>query len=1195
NSSRTAKGSSSLDRLYSRKLRKQLVHHKQQLNLLKAKQKALVEQIEKEKIQSNKGSSYKLLVEQAKLKQATSKVLARIANATRPTIHLCEVVSEQQLERLLLLLVGTDFNRGDISWGGAWAQYSLTCMLQDILAGLFHLVIISLFFYLSEPSSCMCCWKFENRKQNFITQGNPGLQRIRNEMSHFGKRPICVFFSIYLIKDNVSFLSSRCETDASFVFLVQGELMSPGSLDAMEEVVAGGEEAGASSSSAVADPDDSLAQPSSSPLVETIDEALVPDIIAGTTGTSTVFQSTWPISSTWYDYWGADYGTYGYNPYIGGVGIPVSKPSVAPEKPASQCVSVSVSQAQQMVSDPTLVHVLVRFLSSSSTNGMSQHSSQVGPTATQAMHEFLSRLQVHLSSTCPQMFSEFLLKLIHILSTERGPFQSGQGPLDAQVKLLEFTLEQNFEVVAMATISSVIESITFLVHHYITCSDKVVSRSGSDSSVGARACFGGLFANIIRPGDAKAVCGETTRDQLMFNLLKLVNVLVQLPLSGDREFSGRLPPVGSDTADCSVSDEEKVCGSKESVAGGAASSQGPSAGVADLVLANQQIMSQILSALGQCNSSAMAMIIGASGLHLTKHENFHGGLDAISVGDGLFTILTTLSKRASSVQVMLQPILTYMACGYMGRQKTLQTVKALLAPSHPVAPQLSQQRFSFRPLRPTAGHAQLPGPTSSCQRRHGVTSPSISLLLFCSKRSTSSHILLLWPLVKAEVASAVCLRLHRPRDASTLGLSQIKLLGLTAFGNTSSATVNNPFLPSEDQVSKTRIQALLHWVYDSSRVAAHKMSSPTGYSAAGSSSASSREYGLLMPSPSHLHCVAAILWHSFELPVDYDLPGLLNRDLFELLYNWSMSLPCNIVLKKAVDSLLCSMCHIHPSYFTLLMSWMKIVSVPTASHSQAQQRRLAMTDDGKKQHDANANASGLTDDSKHARPPVNLSESQLTTLAAASQSPGAIEQLLDSGLPSLLVRSLVQFCVGLLVSADLPLPAAQAERRHHHHHYHPPSSAQHSRPALAAELAAPVLQFLTEVGNSHAMKDWLGGPEVYPLWTALLFLLCHSSASAGSSASCRPLGTESTAGAPPVHTPPSGSHFSQLSSSQAGGLTTQQRTALENATVAFFLQCISCHPNNQRLMAQVCIVVTLCLIFFSKPHCFRFFAILLLL
>uniref|UniRef100_A0A3Q3LP29 Dual E2 ubiquitin-conjugating enzyme/E3 ubiquitin-protein ligase BIRC6 n=1 Tax=Mastacembelus armatus TaxID=205130 RepID=A0A3Q3LP29_9TELE len=1598
NSSRSAKGSSSLDRLYSRKIRKQLVHHKQQLNLLKAKQKALVEQIEKEKIQSNKGSSYKLLVEQAKLKQATSKhfkdlirlrrtaewprstldtesptakespeveplpftlshercisvvqklalfllsmdftchadlllfvckVLARIANATRPTIHLCEVVSEQQLERLLLLLVGTDFNRGDISWGGAWAQYSLTCMLQDILAG---------------------------------------------------------------------------------------ELLSPGSLDVMDEVVVG-EEAGASPSSAGADSDDSLPQPTPIPLVESIDEALVPDIIAGAPPLSSlekdkdidfdllqdlmdvdidpldidlekdplaakVFK---PISSTWYDYWGADYGTYGYNPYIGGVGIPVSKPPVATEKPGSHGLSVSVSQAldarlevgleqqaelmlkmmatlqadsilqaltssssavsqasngtddsllrtlqgggssqgssliiqpssipmlstcfnklfsmlqvhhvqlesllqlwltlslntcsgsneesgsdiflfnasrvptiplnqasissfltvlawypntslrtwclvlhsltlmtnmpasssngmstqestaQQMVSDPTLVHILVRFLSGTSTNGTSQHTSQVGPTATQAMHEFLSRLQVHLSSTCPQMFSEFLLKLMHILSTERGPFQTGQGPLDAQVKLLEFTLEQNFEVVSVATICSVIESITFLVHHYITCSDKVVSRSGSDSSVGARACFGGLFANIIRPGDAKAVCGETTRDQLMFDLLKLVNVLVQLPLSGDREFSGRLPLAGSGTVDSSVSDEEKVCGSKESLTGGSTSSQGPPAGVADLVLANQQIMSQILSALGQCNSSAMAMIIGASGLHLTKHENFHGGLDAISVGDGLFTILTTLSKRATSVQVMLQPILTYMACGYMGRQGSLSTcqlsepllwfilrvldtsealkafhdmggvqlicnnmvtsTRAIVNTARSMVstimkfldlgpgkaadgnlkarvmtsePDNAEGLHNFAPLgtitssSPTAQPAEVLLQATPPHRRARsaawsyiflpeeawcdltihlpaavllkelhiqphlaslATCPSsvsveisadgVNMLPLSTPVVTSGLTYIKIQLVKAEVASAVCLRLHRPRDASTLGLSQIKLLGLTAFGNTSSATVNNPFLPSEDQVSKTsigwlrllhhclthvsdleammasaaaptanllqtcaallmspycgmhspnieavlvkiglqstriglklidillrncaasgtdpanlnspllfgrlnglssdstidilyqlgttqdsgtkdRIQALLHWVHDSSRVAAHKLSSPMGYTgaAAGFSSASSREYGLVMPSPSHLHCVAAILWHSYELPVDYDLPALLNRELFEMLYSWSMSLPCDIVLKKAVDSLLCSMCHIHPSYFSLLMSWMGIVSVPSDSHSQAQHCRLAMTDDSKKQHDSNTNATGLTDDSKHVRPPINLSESQLTTLAAASQSPEAIEQLLDSGLPSLLVRSLAQFCVGLLASADLPLPAAQVERRHyhHHHHYHSSSSSLLSRPPLAAELAAPVLRFLTEVGNSHAMKDWLGGPEVNPLWTALLFLLCHSSASATASASAN-----------------------------AGcGLTTQQRTALENATVAFFLQCISCHPNNQRLMAQV-----LCELFQSAPQ-----------
>ncbi|XP_075268839.1 dual E2 ubiquitin-conjugating enzyme/E3 ubiquitin-protein ligase BIRC6 isoform X6 [Opisthocomus hoazin] len=1581
--SRSTKGSSSLDRLYSRKIRKQLVHHKQQLNLLKAKQKALVEQMEKEKIQSNKGSSYKLLVEQAKLKQATSKhfkdlirlrrtaewprstldtevstaketpeieplpftlahercisvvqklalfllsmdftchadlllfvckVLARIANATRPTIHLCEIVNETQLERLLLLLVGTDFNRGDISWGGAWAQYSLTCMLQDILAG---------------------------------------------------------------------------------------ELLAPIAAEAMEESALG-EDAGASA----VDSDDSLQQ-STVQLVETIDEPLTHDITGAPPLSSLekdkdidlellqdlmevdidpldidlekdplaakVFK---PISSTWYDYWGADYGTYNYNPYIGGVGIPVAKPPVTTEKNGSQTVSVSVSQAldarlevgleqqaelmlkmmstleadsilqaltntsptlsqspsgtddsllrglhaanqnaqlivqlssipmlsacfnklfsmlqvhhvqlesllqlwltlslnssssgskdsgadiflynanripvislnqasvtsflsvlawypntllrtwclvlhsltlmtnmqlnagpssaigaqestaQLLVSDPNLIHVLVKFLSGTNPHGTNQHSPQVGPTATQAMQEFLTRLQVHLSSTSPQMFSEFLLKLIHILSTERGAFQTGQGPLDAQVKLLEFTLEQNFEVVSVSTISAVIESITFLVHHYITCSDKVMSRSGSDSSVGARACFGGLFANIIRPGDAKAVCGEMTRDQLMFDLLKLVNILVQLPLSSNREYSARVP-VASSTTD-SVSDEEKVSGGKDGN-GSNPNTQGSTAYVADLVLANQQIMSQILSALGQCNSSAMAMIIGASGLHLTKHENFHGGLDAISVGDGLFTILTTLSKKATTVQVMLQPILTYMACGYMGRQgslatcqlsepllwfilRVLDTSEALKAfhdmggvqlicnnmvtstraivntarsmvstimkflDSGPTKatdsslkarvlasePDNAEGIHNFAPLgsitssSPTAQPAEVLLQATPPHRRARsaawsyiflpeeawcdltihlpaavllkeihiqphlaslATCPSsvsveisadgVNMLPLSTPVITSGLTYIKIQLVKAEVASAVCLRLHRPRDASTLGLSQIKLLGLTAFGNTSSATVNNPFLPSEDQVSKTsigwlrllhhclthisdlegmmasaaaptanllqtcaallmspycgmhspnieavlvkiglqstriglklidillrncsasgsdpadlnspllfgrlnglssdstidilyqlgttqdpgtkdRIQALLKWVSDSARVAAMKKSGRLSYVCPNSST---REYGLLMPSPSHLHCVAAILWHSYELLVEYDLPALLDRELFESLFNWSMSLPCNMVLKKAVDSLLCSMCHIHPNYFSLLMGWMGITPPPVQC-----QHRLSMTDDSKKQD----LGSSLTDDSKNAQAPLALTESHLATLAASSQSPEAIKQLLDSGLPSLLVRSLASFCFNHTSSFDCTAQSTDITQDRLRRHHVP----QHfNKMPITADLVAPVLRFLTEVGNSHMMKDWLGGSEVNPLWTALLFLLCHSGA---------------TSGGHNVTAQQTSARSGLLSSTVTTGLTTQQRTAIENATVAFFLQCISCHPNNQRLMAQV-----LCELFQSSPQ-----------
>ncbi|XP_039425764.1 baculoviral IAP repeat-containing protein 6 isoform X5 [Corvus cornix cornix] len=1537
--SRSTKGNSSLDRLYSRKIRKQLVHHKQHFkDLIRLRRTAewprssldtevstAKETPEIEPLPFTLAHERCISVVQklalfllsmdftchADLLLFVCKVLARIANATRPTIHLCEIVNETQLERLLLLLVGTDFNRGDISWGGAWAQYSLTCMLQDILAG---------------------------------------------------------------------------------------ELLAPIAAEAMEESALG-EDAGASAG----DSDDSLQQ-STVQLVETIDEPLTHDITGAPPLSSLekdkdidlellqdlmevdidpldidlekdplaakVFK---PISSTWYDYWGAEYGTYNYNPYIGGVGIPVAKPPVTTEKNGSQTVSISVSQAldarlevgleqqaelmlkmmstleadsilqaltntsptltqspsgtddsllrglhaanqnaqlivqlssipmlsacfnklfsmlqvhhvqlesllqlwltlslnssssgskdsgadiflynanripvvslnqasvtsflsvlawypntllrtwclvlhsltlmtnmqlnagptsaigaqestaQLLVSDPNLIHVLVKFLSGTNPHGMNQHSPQVGPTATQAMQEFLTRLQVHLSSTCPQMFSEFLLKLIHILSTERGAFQTGQGPLDAQVKLLEFTLEQNFEVVSVSTISAVIESITFLVHHYITCSDKVMSRSGSDSSVGARACFGGLFANIIRPGDAKAVCGEMTRDQLMFDLLKLINILVQLPLSSNREYSARVP-VASSTTD-SVSDEEKVSGGKDGN-GSNPNTQGSTAYVADLVLANQQIMSQILSALGQCNSSAMAMIIGASGLHLTKHENFHGGLDAISVGDGLFTILTTLSKKATTVQVMLQPILTYMACGYMGRQgslatcqlsepllwfilRVLDTSEALKAfhdmggvqlicnnmvtstraivntarsmvstimkflDSGPTKatdsslkarvlasePDNAEGIHNFAPLgsitssSPTAQPAEVLLQATPPHRRARsaawsyiflpeeawcdltihlpaavllkeihiqphlaslATCPSsvsveisadgVNMLPLSTPVITSGLTYIKIQLVKAEVASAVCLRLHRPRDASTLGLSQIKLLGLTAFGNTSSATVNNPFLPSEDQVSKTsigwlrllhhclthisdlegmmasaaaptanllqtcaallmspycgmhspnieavlvkiglqstriglklidillrncsasgsdpadlnspllfgrlnglssdstidilyqlgttqdpgtkdRIQALLKWVSDSARVAAMKKSGRVSYICPNSST---REYGLLMPSPSHLHCVAAILWHSYELLVEYDLPALLDRELFESLFNWSMSLPCNMVLKKAVDSLLCSMCHIHPNYFSLLMGWMGITPPPMQC-----QHRLSMTDDSKKQD----LSSSLTDDSKNAQAPLALTESHLATLAASSQSPEAIKQLLDSGLPSLLVRSLASFCFNHTSSSDCTaqsMDVTQDRLRRHHLPQH------FNKMPITADLVAPVLRFLTEVGNSHMMKDWLGGSEVNPLWTALLFLLCHSGATSG--------GHNMTA-------QQASARSSLLSSTVTTGLTTQQRTAIENATVAFFLQCISCHPNNQRLMAQV-----LCELFQSSPQ-----------
>ena len=59
-------------------------------------------------------------------------------------------------------------------------------------------------------------------------------------------------------------------------------------------------------------------------------------------------------------------------------------------------------------------------------------------------------------------------------------------------------------------------------------------------------------------------------------------------------------------------------------------------------------------------------------------------------------------------------------------------------------------------------------------------------------------------LLKPEVATSATIRLHKPRDSSTVGLSQIMLLGTTAFGDTGQVRTSNMFTPMEDYVARPR-------------------------------------------------------------------------------------------------------------------------------------------------------------------------------------------------------------------------------------------------------------------------------------------------------------------------------------------------------------------------------------------------------
>lgn len=345
---------------------------------------------------------------------------------------------------------------------------------------------------------------------------------------------------------------------------------------------------------------------------------------------------------------------------------------------------------------------------------------QVGPTATRAFQELVVRLQLRCAEDNENHLKELLLKLVYTLAAERGAFHNGLGPLDAQCKLLDHMLEQAYDNIDINNAISVIESLSVLVHQHIICQEKVVCHSASENSVSARSCFGGLFASMLRAGDSRTMMGDSNRDLLMCSLLKLVNILVQIPLPG-RSGAPRRNATGSvgvftdivadvgggDFMDDSpMTDSSKIC---QSLAGASTpiitstpnapdeekgsetdeqktennsnankprscvhfsdlrnpESENKEQTLSDVVLSHPQIMRHLIQALSCCNSNTMAMILGSSGLQGSMQDSFTG-TDPLSVGDGIFFILCTLNKRATDVNLILRPILEYLSSGFGG-------------------------------------------------------------------------------------------------------------------------------------------------------------------------------------------------------------------------------------------------------------------------------------------------------------------------------------------------------------------------------------------------------------------------------------------------------------------------------------------------------------------------------------------------
>lgn len=226
---------------------------------------------------------------------------------------------------------------------------------------------------------------------------------------------------------------------------------------------------------------------------------------------------------------------------------------------------------------------------------------------------------------------------------------------------------------------------------------------------------------------------------------------------------------------------------------------------------------------------------------------------------------------------------------------------------------------------------------------------------------------------------------------------------------------------------------------------------------------------------------------------------------------------------------------------------------------------FSFTDDNKEDE-----LTHLTDDSKGAiylglddggaQGPDNwghlvIDEVHLTTLALASQSPEAVERLINSGFLMRLADSLSDFCNHEILRREMPqlgnslTDSSKAKVRLVDTARSSPRSpigndVESDSFTLTADLVKPVLNFFTELCNEPSVKNWLGSPEGSVFWSPLLTVLCH---------------------------------FNRLSllldisspSHRRGPvLTISQYGDIENAALDFFAKCIVCHSSNQKLLAQ---------------------------
>ncbi|XP_012256631.2 baculoviral IAP repeat-containing protein 6 isoform X2 [Athalia rosae] len=1050
--------------------------------------------------------------------------------------------------------------------------------------------------------------------------------------------------------------------------------------------------------------------------------------------------------------------------------------------------------ASCIIKEPNIGPMLLRLFSGNGLNVDTTDKQYVmaGPTVCQALQDFLVRLEMRCDVITPNSslgnsLKELLLWVVYQLVQPGGALVARRGPLDAQCKLITSLINLNFANTDLGTAMSISECVGVLVSTYVRGSGVGAQCGGAVDNGNQSGGFGGLFACVLG-GDARQG-RPATWDTLVVALIKLVCKLIQTPLPNARstrqdsttemeigetsQRSSSSSSVEQEKLNTSQTDESKVAEQRTSSRNhqhGTTKARVPC--VADTVLQHEPTMMRLLGALGHSTGSSLAMLLGEGAGAATELG------DPSSIPDATFQLLSTLTRKASSPTLVLNPLYQYLAssCGQTGGERQLgvmqlsepllwyilrvldneaslsvftsmggvkvlceNLVKASSSSSgsnsaSPGVIALVMQHLSnspnlahvaanskkcansaeyyedgllnFAPLgtiswsNPTAQAADVLIQSAAPHRRARtaawsyhfypdeswvdltITLPCAILLRevelqphltalatcpsavaleiaregnttltpICPPMPTAGLTFIRLTLSQPEVVTAVLVRLYKPRDSTNLGLSQIRLLGMTAFGEIRTTTeaideeqltktslgwlrlvhqclsvsmlnsslsdavlnsaasveglmeaccnllllpapslftpnlervllqlglhsrdlglrlinllLNNRSTPllqgaltsgsqetstvqlvvellqqlcsAQDDTTEARMLAVLSWLYNSAVNAVARFNSNAA---------------LISPSAIYVHCISAIIWKAHQqTDLNYDLQSLLTNELFNALYEWSLTLGTYTALKQSIDSTICSLCYVRPSLFPLLLQKVRIL-VPnlatdhSASISDDRKESEGQTDDRKSENDAEEWYCRLVlPECKR----LHLSEGQLLTVAAAARSPPVTQQLIDSGLPALLTASITEFCNIEQIKQRSP----KDERCTNHtsrsltdsdkagESSHQTNNNLDGLCMTEPESISMVLEFLSLICSEGRMRDWLG-KEGRSFWLPLLSLLSNR----------------------PIENP-------SVCSSRCSK-TSVSYSSLESAMIKFLSRCCWCHPVNQKLLAEL--------------------------